>query len=113
MAQRTVVVSASAARKIMYRPAIRLYEDWDWYIRLQQHGVKFVMVPEVLCIVNDRATEGRSSEALPDQSLSMLETWKPVISRKAYLAFRARVAPQMRQTAALCAFTAHSDPLGP
>jgi GT2 family glycosyltransferase len=113
MAQRTVVVSSSAARKITYRPEIRLHEDWDWYIRRQQHGVKFVMVPEVLCIVDDRAIEGRGSEARPDQSLSMLETSKPVISRKADLAFRVRVAPQMRQAAPLCAFTAHSDPLGP
>jgi glycosyltransferase involved in cell wall biosynthesis len=104
MTQCTVLVSAGAARKTMYRPEIRLHEDWDWYIRLQQHGIKFVMVPEVLCIVDDRAIEGRSSEARPDRSLSMLETWKPVISRKAYLAFRARIAPQMRKTAPLHAF---------
>jgi glycosyltransferase involved in cell wall biosynthesis len=105
MAQCMVMISGSAAREVMYRPELRLHEDWDWYIRLQQHGVKFVMVPECLCIVDDRASEGRSSEARPDRSLSLLETWKPVISRRAYLAFRARVAPQMRQTAPLRAFT--------
>jgi glycosyltransferase involved in cell wall biosynthesis len=105
IAQPTVLISADAAREVMYRPDMRLHEDWDWYLRLQQHGVKFLMVPEALCIVDDRAGEGRSSEARPDRSLAVVEEWKRAISRKAYLAFRAKyVAPQMRRTALLRAF---------
>ncbi len=104
MAQPAVLISASAARVITYRPEMRLHEDWDWYIRLQRHGVKFLMVPEALCVVDDTAQEGRSSEGRPDRSLAAVEGWKPTISRKAYLAFRAKyVAPQMRRIAPLSA----------
>lgn len=101
MAQPTVLVSTAIARSVLYRPELRLHEDWDWYIRLQQHGVKFVMVPQCLCIIDDRETELRASKAKPERSLAALQTWKPVISRRAYLALRAKIAPQLRQTAPL------------
>ncbi|MBS0219209.1 MAG: glycosyltransferase family 2 protein [Proteobacteria bacterium] len=102
IAQPAVLLSARAAMEVPYRTDMRLHEDWDWYIRLQQHGVKFLMVPEALCIVDDRAAEGRSSEARPDRSLAIAEEWKPVISQRAFLAFQAKyVAPQLRGTAPL------------
>jgi glycosyltransferase involved in cell wall biosynthesis len=99
MAQPTVLVSTSVAREVMFRPELRRHEDWDWYIRLQQQGVKFVMVPACLCIVDDVTAVQRANEVRPERSLSTLETWKPLISRRAYLAFRARIAPQICHTA--------------
>jgi glycosyltransferase involved in cell wall biosynthesis len=98
IAQPTVLISTSVARKVLYRADLRLHEDWDWYIRLQRHGIKFIMLPEVHCVVDDRATQGRGSAPRPDLSLSVLEKWKSTISPKAYLAFRAKIAPQMRHT---------------
>jgi glycosyltransferase involved in cell wall biosynthesis len=100
-----VLISSDAARAVPYRPEMRLHEDWDWFIRLQKHGVKFVMLPEVQCVMDDRSVEGRGSAPRPDCSLSVVEAWKTGISRKAYFAFRAGVAPHMRQTAALRALT--------
>lgn len=100
-----VLISSDAARAVSYQPEMRLHEDWDWFIRLQKHGVRFVMLPEILCTMDDRSIEDRSSAPRPECSLSVAETWKPGISHKAYLAFRAGVAPQMRRMAALRALT--------
>ena len=93
----TVLVSTDLARKVMYRPELRQHEDWDWYIRLEQHGARFLMVPECLCILSDDDAERSSRLARPNLSLVTLETWKPMISSRAYFAFRAAIAPHMRK----------------
>jgi glycosyltransferase involved in cell wall biosynthesis len=100
----TVLVSTKLARKVLYRPELRQHEDWDWYIRLEQQGAKFRMVPEPLCISGGYDTQSDSRVAWPDLSLVALETWKPLISTRAYFAFRATIAPHMRNKALLPAF---------
>lgn len=105
IAQPTVLISSKTAREVGYRPGMRQHEDWDWYIRLHRHGVKFIMLREILCVVEDRETRGRSSAPLPHQSLAALDTWKPTISRKAFLAFRAKIAPELRRMTPLRALT--------
>jgi hypothetical protein len=57
------------------------------------------MVPSPLCLIDDRQTSGRASMARPALSLSVAAAWKPIISRKAYLAFSAKIAPQLRGVA--------------
>ena len=104
IAQPTVLFSARMAREVLYRPGMRQHEDWDLYMRLQRRGVQFIMLPEVLCVVEDRETTGRSSTPRPHDSLATLETWKPTISRRAFLAFRAKIAPELRRDAPLRAF---------
>jgi glycosyltransferase involved in cell wall biosynthesis len=99
LAQSAVLVSAELARTIDFPPHLRLHEDWDWYIRLHRQGVDFIMVPSALCLVDDRETDGRASTAQPALSLSVAAAWKPIISHKAYLAFGAKIAPQLRPVA--------------
>ena len=101
LAQSAVLVSAELARTIDFPPDLRLHEDWDWYIRLHQQRVDFIMVPSPLCLVDDRETSGRASMARPALSLSVAAAWEPIISRKAYLAFSAKIAPQLRAVAPL------------
>ena len=105
IAQPTVLFSARMAREIPYCPGMRQHEDWDLYMRLQRRGVKFIMLPEVLCVVEDRETAGRSSAPRPYDSLATLEKWKPRISRRAFFAFRAKVAPELRGDAPLRAIS--------
>ncbi len=93
----TVLVSINLARKVMYRPELRQHEDWDWYIRLEQQGARFFMVPECLCILSDDGARRSSHLARPSLSLVTLETWKPMISSRAYFAFRATIAPHMQE----------------
>jgi len=99
LAQSAVLVSAELARKIDFPAHLRLHEDWDWYIRLHRQNADFIMVPSPLCLVDDRGTVGRASTAQPALSLSVAETWKSLISRKAYLSFTAKIAPQLRDVA--------------
>jgi glycosyltransferase involved in cell wall biosynthesis len=96
-----VMVSSAMARAVPFPVDLRLHEDWDWYIRLQERGTRFVMVPEAGCVFDDRATEGRASQPNPTASLAVAAQWKSVISRCAYLAFVARIAPHLRGTASL------------
>jgi glycosyltransferase involved in cell wall biosynthesis len=98
VAQSTLVLAASLARKVLYDESLRLHEDWDFFLRLQAQGASFQMVPEPLAIYADDAGDGRASAAQPLRSLAFLERWKPDISERAYLALRAKVAPQMRGT---------------
>ena len=100
-AQSSILVSAALARTIDFTAQLRLHEDWDWYMRLRQQNVDFTMVPSALCVVDDRGTSGRASAAQPALSLSVGAMWQPHISRKAYLAFNAKVAPQLRGVAPL------------
>jgi glycosyltransferase involved in cell wall biosynthesis len=99
LAQSAVLVSAKLARAVDFPPHLRLHEDWDWYIRLRQQHADFLMVPSPLCLIDDRETSGRASSAQPALSLSVAAAWQPYISRKAYLAFTAKIAPQLRAVA--------------
>jgi glycosyltransferase involved in cell wall biosynthesis len=105
IAQPTVLFGAAMAREVEYRPGMRQHEDWDLYMRLQRCGVRFIMLPEAPCVVEDRETFGRTSAPRPRTSLATLETWRPMISRRAYLAFRAKVAPELRRDAPMRALT--------
>ena len=101
LAQSAILVSAELARTVDFPSHLRLHEDWDWYIRLRQQHADFLMVPSPLCLVEDSETSGRASSAQPALSLSVAAAWQPHISRRAYLAFNAKIAPQLRSVAPL------------
>ncbi|MCS0627729.1 glycosyltransferase family 2 protein [Telluria mixta] len=104
--QNTIMLPTALARAVMYCGDLRLHEDWDFYIRLEEQGAVFVMVEMALGITYDNSTFGRASAAQPTHSLAMLENWRPRISERAYLGLRARIAPQLRGQAPLraCGF---------
>lgn len=97
IAQSSVVLAASLAREVLYDESLRLHEDWDFFMRLQAHGASFRMVAEPLGVYADDEPEDlRASAAKPMRSLAFLERWKPAISERAFLALRAKIAPQLR-----------------
>jgi hypothetical protein len=89
------------ARQVLYDPQMRMHEDWDFYIRLVQHGMRFLMVAKPLSVYVDIEPVHRASSAKPHLSLQVLERWRPDISQRAYLSLRARIAPQLRREAPL------------
>jgi glycosyltransferase involved in cell wall biosynthesis len=99
--QNTVMMPAALARAVMYRADMRLHEDWDFYMRLEERGAAFVMLDGPVGITYDNSTAGRASAAQPVRSLALLEEWRPRISRRAYFGLRARIAPQLRGHATL------------
>lgn len=98
IAQHTVLMPAALARSVLYDGALRLHEDWDFYIRLEREGARFAMVEQPLAVYFDDCDAGRASAARPLLSLAVLERWRGTISRRSYLALRAKIAPQLRST---------------
>ena len=94
--QNTMMLPAALARAVMYRPELRLHEDWDFYMRLEERGAGFVMLEMPLGITYDNSASGRASAAQPLRSLAFLEEWRSRMSERAYFGLRARVAPQLR-----------------
>ncbi len=58
------------------------------------------MVPEPLCISGGYEAQPDTRLDRPDLSLLTLETWKPLISTRAYFAFRAAIASHVRNNGA-------------
>lgn len=94
--QNTVMLPTALARDVLYKSDMRLHEDWDFYLRLEERGAEFVMVDGPLGITYDNSASGRASSAQPLRSLAFLEQWQSKISAHAYFGLRARIAPQLR-----------------
>ena len=92
----SIVVSARLARKVKFDSSLRLHEDWDFLLRIEQIGGEFVLLPQALCVIEDIELAGRASAPHPGLSLSWLEKRKHIMSPAAYLGLRARIAPQLR-----------------
>lgn len=112
--QNTIMLPTRLARAVMYRTGMRLHEDWDFYMRLEEQGAEFVMLAMPLGITYDDSSVGRASAAQPLRSLALLEEWKPKISPRAYAGLRAKLAPQLRGQAPLraCRFIVDGYRLG-
>lgn len=92
-----IVLATELAREIAYREDMLVHEDWDFYLRLEETSIDFVMIPEVLSASNDGDHAGRQARAAaPSLALAWLAIWQPKISRTAYLALRAKTAPYLR-----------------
>ncbi len=96
----TVVLPTVLARQVLFRP-MRIQEDWDLCLRLEELGTDFLMCPLPLAIYVDTTAPGRASSPRPALCLEILEQWRPKISRRAYLSLRARQAPGWRGQAPL------------
>jgi glycosyltransferase involved in cell wall biosynthesis len=94
-----IFLATELARRIPYNENMRLHEDWDLYLRMEEGGVEFVMIPEVLSKDDDTSRADRGSNPQTSVTLDWLETWRPRISRRAYLALRAKFAPYLRAQA--------------
>lgn len=97
----SVALSSAMARQVLFNPRMRVHQDWDFYLRLEEQGAEFAMLAEPLGICFDMELVGRQSDPKPGLSAAILEEWRPKISRRAYLSLRARMAPHLRRQAPL------------
>jgi glycosyltransferase involved in cell wall biosynthesis len=97
----TFILPSRTARLTRYSQGMRLHEDWDFFLRLQKAGVRFVMAPQRLSIWDDQRLENRASRA--PASLDWLEEHRSLMSERAFQALRAKTAPQLRSVSPLAA----------
>ncbi|MBB3595714.1 glycosyltransferase involved in cell wall biosynthesis [Rhizobium sp. BK529] len=83
------------ARAVRFRDDLRIHQDWDFLIRAQRRGYRFLHVPQHLTIwrVDDRPDRVSLSPERLDRSLAWLDTVRGDIGNNAYRAFLARQAP--------------------
>jgi glycosyltransferase involved in cell wall biosynthesis len=95
----TVVVHRRLAKKVGYDEQLCLGDDMDFAMRLAAAGAEFRFIPEASSIMSDDETGDRLSRDTDwRSSLEWLERIKPLLGRKAWLAFRGwHVARQAAQ----------------
>ena len=97
----SVLVPTELIRRCGYDPKLRLHEDWDLYLRLEQFGVEFYFLSEPLTVTADLVARGRASNPNPERSFLWVEERKNLISKRSFNAFRAKMAPDLRAIAPL------------
>lgn len=98
----TIVMPTALAQEAMFNAELRMHEDWDLLLRLEASGARFQMVEEPLAVIFDDSNVNRASADRPQHSLALSDVWRPLLSELAYLAFRARMAPQLRSSDPQC-----------
>lgn len=94
----SVILNTALARSIGFNGNIRLHEDWDFYLRLEEVGADFIMYPQPLGVVFDLDNVNRASSPRPAASLEWLNEHIRFLSQPAFLSFRAKMAPQLRDS---------------
>jgi glycosyltransferase involved in cell wall biosynthesis len=85
----TVAVAREIARQVRYHPNLRVAEDTDFAIRLQQAGCGFKMAPGAGAVWMDLHDPNRtSSGGRVLRFATWLEQMKPTLTRKAWLGAR-------------------------
>jgi glycosyltransferase involved in cell wall biosynthesis len=85
----TVVVERETAKKVRYHANLRVAEDTDFAIRLQQAGCAFKMAPGAGAVWKDLHDPSRTSAGGRALRFAVwLEQMKPVLTRKAWLGAR-------------------------
>lgn len=88
----TIVLKTSFARAIRFNPTLRKGQDLDLCLRLQEGGAKFRMIDEPLICWTDATEVGRTSHLAGYQPiLTWLDQCGSMLTRKAYLGYRATV----------------------
>jgi glycosyltransferase involved in cell wall biosynthesis len=88
----SLVVARETALGTLFDPALPKGQDLDFCLRLQRDGACFQMIEQPLAVWNDAAEGGRTSRTPGHEApLAWLERSRPLLSRKAYLGYRATV----------------------
>jgi hypothetical protein len=88
----SIVVARETALGTLFDPALPKGQDLDFCLRLQRDGACFQMIEQPLAVWNDAAEGGRTSRTPGYEApLDWLERSRPLLSRKAYLGYRATV----------------------
>lgn len=87
----TILLPSALARRTRFDPRLRKHQDYDFVLRLEQQGVKFVAANRPLARWNvDPRTDRITMRRDPLQSEAWLATWRPLLSSDAVLGFKSR-----------------------
>lgn len=91
----TLMLDSALARRVRFNPNLRHHQDYDFALRLQSAGARFLSDREPLSIWHNDARDGRVSRGhTADASLAWIESVRDAGSRRAVWAFQATmVAP--------------------
>lgn len=88
----SIVIRTETARVVRFDPNLRKGQDLDFCVRLQAHGVRFVMAPEALSIWHDVTEVNRTSRVSGhEQPLAWLNAHRALLTSKAIAGYRANV----------------------
>lgn len=88
----TIVLHREMALHVKWDPNLRKGQDLDFTLRLQREGARFFMIEEPLVVWNDISEAGRASRTSGHEApLKWLERSRHLLTRKAYLGYRATV----------------------
>ena len=83
----TLMVRRWAAARTPFDTRLRQHEDFDWMLRLEAQGARFVVVPETLAIVHVSEGASLSSSAQWEDSLKWARDRRAALGERAYSAF--------------------------
>lgn len=88
LATPTLLVSRGLALAVPFAAGMRQYDDYDWVLRLEEHGAKFVHHEEALTTVHaPLARSSLSQTGRWQDSLEWAETKRSALGRCAFLGF--------------------------
>lgn len=93
----SVVLHATLAKRVLFDPSLPRLQDWDFYLRLAEHGAQFVQLPEILSVYAASDDPGRvSNRRDPDFLREWINSWQDRIPQRAYLGYIAnKLAPEL------------------
>jgi glycosyltransferase involved in cell wall biosynthesis len=84
----SLFVPAALARRVMFDPDLRKHQDYDFCLRLEQHGARFRFIEQPLVVWrHDRRSERISSRYGVEVSEQFLKIWRSRMSLRASTAF--------------------------
>jgi len=90
----SIFLHSTLAKSVMFTDGLPIHQDWDFCIRLENQGARFVLLDEPLVIWNiDKRPDriGEKASSMGEDSIRWIESVKNMISGKAYLSFKAHL----------------------
>ncbi len=88
----TYMFSSKLGKKTLFNPSLQKHQDWDFCLRLEKNGAKFMNLSECLAVYYLDDRDGRIGNNLKyKQSLAWLDSVRGDVSQKVQIAFLVRV----------------------
>lgn len=83
----SMLLPTKLARECLFNPALRRHQDYDFLLRLEAQGCRFLMVPEPLVVVHWEDLHQSARGLDPESSLRFLDEYEKFLSPKARSGF--------------------------
>ncbi|MFI8687630.1 glycosyltransferase family 2 protein [Rossellomorea sp. NPDC077527] len=83
----TLMLPTELAKKVKFDPNLKKHQDWDYCLRLESEGVKFIFLEEALSNYDLKDKDNISKKNDYRFSLEWIKKVRPLVTDKAYFAF--------------------------